>query len=332
MPSFNTLVDDFEDGVLDTSLWSASYGDPDETGGRARIPCTTGYAGLKSGSAYTLTSASITIRLHAPIPGGATTAAASVLVLTSTGGTDGGFIIDPAQNAIGLYLREGYADGAAVFLTYSPADHAWLRFREDADDSVYWDTSPDGVDWTNRRTSTTPAWAADADLAFLIEGHRDAGTPDFIEVDSVNAPLGQTVEGAASLSAAGVLAAAGRTVTHGGTTLAAAGTLTAAGVRRHTAAADLAATGTATTVGVLRARGSSDLASTGTLAAVGARRATGTMTATATSMLTASGRRTARAVTSLAASGSLTVAEAAIDWGFSIGSPVLGWEVGAPWL
>ena len=331
MASFSTLVDDFEDGVLDTGLWSGSYGDPDETGGRARIPCTTGYAGLKSGSTYTLTDAGIVIRLHAPTPGGATTAAASVLVLTSTGGTDGGFIIDPAQNAIGLYLREGYADGGAVFLTYSPTDHAWLRFREDAG-SVYWDTSPDGVDWTNRRTSTSPAWAADTDLAFLIEGHRDAGTPDFIEVDSVNAPLGQTVEGAASLTAASVLAAAGRTVTHGGTTLAAAGTLTAAGVRRHTAAADLAATGTATTVGVLRARGSSDLASTGTLAAVGARRATGTMTATAASMLTASGRRTARAVTSLAASSSLTVAEAAIDWQFNIGTPALGWEVGAPWL
>jgi hypothetical protein len=331
MPSFNTLVDDFEDGVLDTSLWSASYGDPDETGGRARIPCTTGYAGLKSGSAYSLTDAGIVIRLHAPTPGGATTAAASVLVLTSTGGTDGGFIIDPAQNAIGLYLREGYADGGAVFLTYSPTDHAWLRFREE-DGSVYWDTSPDGTVWTNRRTSTSPAWAADTDLAFLIEGHRDAGTPDFIEVESVNAPLGQTVEGTASLSAAGGLTVVGRLRAHGSTTLAAAGTLTAAGVRRQTATVGLAAAGTATAVGVLRACGSGDLASTSTLAAVGARRATGTMTATAASTLTASGRRNARAASSLAASSSLTVAEAAIDWQFSIDRPALGWEVGAPWL
>ncbi len=331
MPSFNELQDDFEDGSLDTTLWSGSYGDPSETGGRARIPCTTGYAGLKSASIYTLTGSALVIGLYPPTPGGATTAAASVLVLSSTGGTDAGFIVDPAPNAVGLYLREGYADGAAVFLTYSATDHAWLRFREDAG-SLYWDTSPDGADWTNQRTATTPAWASDTDLAFLVEGHRDAGADDFVEVESVNAGGAQTVEGAASLSADSTLTAAATRTATGAAALTADGALTAAGIRRQLATATLTATGTATTAGILRARGGSTLTVDGTLTAAATRRATSTLTAAATGTLTASGIRTARATAALTAAGSMTVAEAAIDYTFTVGAPVLGWEVGAPWL
>ncbi|OLZ72559.1 hypothetical protein AVW11_03975 [Streptomyces amritsarensis] len=193
MPGLDELADGFNDGTLDTAVrWSGSCGDPDETAGRARVPCTTGFAGLKSASTYTLTGNGAALRLYAPTPDTATTSAASVLVLSSVGGTDAGFIVDPAQNAVGVYLREGYADGAAVFLTYSATDHAWLRIREDAG-TLHWETSPDGTTWTTRRTAATPAWAADPDLAFLVEGHRDAGAADFIEVDYFNVPPGQTL-------------------------------------------------------------------------------------------------------------------------------------------
>jgi hypothetical protein len=311
VPTFAELVDDFEDGVLDTSLWSGSYGDPDETSGRARIPCTTGYAGLKSGSVYTLTGSGITMRLHAPTPGGATTSAASCLVLTSTGGTDAGFIVDTAQTALGLYLREGYADGNAVFLTYSATDHAWLRFREDAG-TLYWDTSPDGTTWTNQRTATTPAWAADTNLAFLIEGHRDAGTNDFVEVDSVNVPPFETVTGSASLTATG--------------------TATAAGVCRALAAGTLTTTGTVTATGVLRARSQTALATASILAASGTRRTTAAAAASATGTLTAITQRAARASAALTGTGTLAVAETAVDYGFAAGRPALAWEVGTPWL
>jgi hypothetical protein len=187
MPGLNTLQDDFADGTLNTSLWSGSYGDPTESDGKAHIPCSTGYAGLKSGSAYTLAASSVFLRLHAPDPTGATSAAASVFVLSSVGGTDAGYIVDAAQDALGLYLREGYADGTAVFLTYDNTDHAWLRLRETTG-TLYWETSPDGFAWTVRRSAASPAWLADTDLSFLVEGHRDAGPTTAIDLDTVNVP------------------------------------------------------------------------------------------------------------------------------------------------
>ena len=265
MAGFSTLQDTFDDGTIDPVKWSQSYGDPIEADGHAKVPCTTGYAGLRSASSYTLTGSAVFLRVYPPAAGGATSAAASIFIQSATGGTDAGFLIDTAGNAVGLYLREGYADGGAVFLTYSPTDHAWIRIREDAG-SVYWDTSPDGVTWTNRRTATTPAWAADTDLSVVIEGHRDAGTDDYVEADNFNVAAVTTYDGSASLSAdsgltvAGqrtavanaamtaqaALAAAVTPVRPANTALVASSTLTVTAVRRALAAATLTATATLT--------------------------------------------------------------------------------------
>lgn len=179
------LVDDFDDGIVDPVLWPQSYGDPQEAGGTARIPCTTGYAAYRSAGIYTLTWSQISARVVPPASGGATSAAISMLVLSDVGGTDAGFLIDAAQHALGLYSHDAYADPGAVFLTYDDVAHAYLRLREDAG-SLYWETSGDGQLWTVQRSAGSPAWTAQTDLSLLFEAHRDAGTNDFAEVDQLN--------------------------------------------------------------------------------------------------------------------------------------------------
>lgn len=185
MPGFGMLADSFDDGVLDPAVWSQSYGDPTEASGRLRVPCTAGYAGARTASAYTLSWSQVAARVYPPAAGGATTAACSLLVLSDVGGTDAGFLVDRAQGAMGLYLREGYADGGALFPAYDPVAHAWLRLREDGG-SLRWEASPDGRTWTVLRTAATPGWAAHADLSLLFEAHRDAGADDFAELASLN--------------------------------------------------------------------------------------------------------------------------------------------------
>lgn len=179
------LSDSFDDGVLDPVLWGQSYGDPAQLGGRLMVPCTTGYAGARTASAYTLAWSQVTARVYPPAAGGAASAACSLLVLSSVGGTDAGFLVDQAQGAMGLYLRQGYADGAAVYPSYDPVAHAWLRLREDAG-LLHWESSPDGLAWSVLRTAASPAWTGHTDLSLLFEAHRDAGTPDHAELDSLN--------------------------------------------------------------------------------------------------------------------------------------------------
>ncbi|MCL6733293.1 hypothetical protein [Streptomyces neyagawaensis] len=211
MPGFGLLVDDFNDNVRDPVVWSQSYGDPVEAGGRARIPCTTGYAAYRSASSYTLAWSQVSARVYPPSAAGASTAVVSFLVLSDVGGTDAGFLIDAAQNAMGLYLRVGYADGGALFPSYDPVAHAFLRLREDGG-TLRWETSPDGTVWTVRRTAASPAWVSQSNLSLLIEAHRDAGVGDFAEADQLNVGRPGRVT-AASRTGAGLVGLARSTST-----------------------------------------------------------------------------------------------------------------------
>lgn len=196
MPGFAALTDAFDDGVRDVVLWSGSYGDVVESGGRARVPCSTAFSAYQSASVYTLDESSLACRVYAPAVGGATVEAlAEVLVITSVGGTDGGFSVNTVTGQISLVSRSGYFDGSAVVLPYSATVHAWLRLRESAG-TLYWDTSPDGSAWTTRRSSASPAWVNDANLSVVLAGHRNNGVDDHAEFDNFNLIRGARVEDA----------------------------------------------------------------------------------------------------------------------------------------
>ncbi|MFM9675773.1 hypothetical protein [Streptomyces brasiliscabiei] len=201
MPLLDTLDDAFT--TFDAGKWPNSYGDAGAAGGRGRIPCTVGgFAGLRSATTYTLAGSHFLVRAYPPAANGAvSTAALSLLVLSSVGGTDAGFIIDTAQGAMGLYLREGYADGGAQFPAYDPAAHAWLRLRETAG-TLLWESSPDSSNWTVLRSAAAPAWLSDADLSLLLESTRTDGGNNFAEVDNVNLPTSLIPLGAARMAAA----------------------------------------------------------------------------------------------------------------------------------
>jgi hypothetical protein len=186
MALISTLVDDFNDGIVDPAKWPNSFGTYSETGGRARIVCDTGFNAYSSALNYTLAGSSIYLRGYAPAAGGATTEAwAQILIKSSTGGTDLGFELRALTGELVMFSRTGFFDAGAVLIPYSATAHAWLRVRETGG-TTYWDTSPDAATWTNRRSLTSPAWVADTNIEFQLIAHRDSGTVDFAEFDNVN--------------------------------------------------------------------------------------------------------------------------------------------------
>ena len=111
-----------------------------------------------------------------------------VLVNSPTAGTRIGFTINAVAGLLRCKNDTGYLRCAGVVeITYDPVAHASLRLREDGT-NVYWDTSPDGTTWTNRRTLATPAWVTtETDTCALdMSSHRDAGTSDYAEYDLFN--------------------------------------------------------------------------------------------------------------------------------------------------
>lgn len=249
MPSLSTLVDNFNDGVIAPD-WGNSYGGVYESGGLAHVPCTTGFAGYQTAYAWTMAGASFFVKVaSAPAASTATDAYCGILVNGDAVGTRCGFTIKAVGNLLRMQSDSGYFDPAAVEITYDPIAHAFLRLREDGV-NVYWDTSPDGTTWTNRRTLATPAWvtAAIDTCALDLSAHRDAGVDDEATYDLFN-----TLSNGAVWTASANLTAE--------TTLAATATLTA-----H-AAADLDADSSLTAAPILSAHATAALSGQATLTA-----------------------------------------------------------------
>ena len=190
MPLLETLVDDFDDGVVDAGLWPSNYNTvgaaPTESGGRAQVPCDTGFAAFASDTIYTLADSTAWVEMYPPAAGGAAAEAWSqLLISSSTSGTDIVFEVNAVSGLLNMAVRVGFFDAGAVTLTYDAVEHRWLRVREAAG-TLFWETSPDGLTWTERRSTASPAWVADADLQVQLIAHRDGGTPDTAEFDNFN--------------------------------------------------------------------------------------------------------------------------------------------------
>lgn len=243
MPSLSSLVDNFNDGTIGPD-WGNSYGGTYESGGTAHVPCTTGFAGLQTAYAWTFAGASFFVQVPAvPAASTATEAYCGVLVNGDASGTRIGFTIKAVGNLLRMQSDSGYFDAGAVEITYDPVNHAFLRLREDGT-NVYWDTSPDGSTWTNRRTLASPAWVATAiDVCALdLSAHRDAGTNDEAQYDLFNTlSNGAVYTASADLTAETTLGAAAVLSAHAAADLSSDTVLTAEPTLSAHAAADLTA-------------------------------------------------------------------------------------------
>lgn len=178
------LSDDFDNDRIDTGLWPGCYGGVSETGGRARIPATPGVpAGYLSARQWKLATSRLAVKVSTlPSVNGSSAATFSVMVNSTTAGTRAGFTYSPVAGTLRLVSEVALADGAATVLTYDPIQHAWWRVVVSGS-NLLWETSPDGADWTVRRTLATPAWVTSQTHTVELLATRTGGAADYAEVD-----------------------------------------------------------------------------------------------------------------------------------------------------
>lgn len=195
--------DVFRNGATLADLWPGSYGPNTIVNGRARVVCDTNYNAIVTAGIYTLENSYVYAQVFPIAAGGATVEAfTEMFVLSGTAGTDLGFIYNAITNNIGFLDRTGYFDPGEVYITYNASTMRYWRIVSHAG-VIYWDTSPDGVTWTERRNKpASPAWVSQTNLALSIQCHRNDGTNDFAEVDNVNViPVsGTMVAGAGAIN------------------------------------------------------------------------------------------------------------------------------------
>ncbi|WP_098010494.1 hypothetical protein [Streptomyces sp. sk226] len=184
------LADEFDGTAINPTLWPNRYGGSTLVGGRLRIPLTPGVSsGVQSARSWTLPGSSVCARMTTVPKANGSSAALSHFILDGvTNGTRLGFQFNVATQVLRCVSMVGFVDAAAVDLPYSGIDHLWLRIRE-AGGTVYWETSPDGWDWTVRRTLATPGWASSQQLIVTLSTARTGGTGDYTEWDYLGAQV-----------------------------------------------------------------------------------------------------------------------------------------------
>lgn len=150
MAKLATLTDDFEDGVINPVLWSADPGVA-ESGGHLTITPSVAAPVIRSIATYDAVASAVVI--HIPI-----------VTATGTTGTlaTGAYLRKDANNAVSITKQSsdvyclkqvaGVTTAVATF-AYNASTMAYWRMRESAG-LFYWETSSDGVAWTNRFNTT----------------------------------------------------------------------------------------------------------------------------------------------------------------------------------
>jgi hypothetical protein len=154
MAKAHTLVDNFNDNTINTSLWTVTSGtDIREVNGRVEIrppgnASGSSYREYKSLSTYDFTASEVSIEVIRPLTG----AHAGTYLQVRPSATNW-LSIDVINNRL---ICHYFVSGAEVELAKIPYDavrHRWLRLRESSG-VICWEVAADGTEWTVVATRT----------------------------------------------------------------------------------------------------------------------------------------------------------------------------------
>lgn len=305
-PTFDQLVDDFEDGVTDFTKWPNSYGSYSESDGKLVLACDTGYNAYSSDTIYALNANPVVLRgVEPPAAASGTGVYMGYWICSNDvpAGTDVGVVVQADLGQIWFQNRVGYWDDTPVMVTYDPGVHVDWDMRLVGSDLVY-RTSPDGVTWTVQRTITAPSWLPATAAGYLkIESHRESGTANSGRASGVNtlaaATEVHTTTGTAAASATATSSTTSVRTRSGAVPATATASSTVTSTRSHVASATAAATARSTSTSSRAVARSAPVTATARSTVISTRIRTGAAAASATARATTV-KRAARAGTAAA--------------------------------
>jgi len=189
----STLVDNFNDNSFNTALWTRY------TTGRVleqnqRIEMTTLTAGdyydITSISTFHLTGSAAWSELVNAGNQSLTSLEAYPVLLKSGGLNVNTLFWVVTNNLVKAYKRVASTNTSLYSATYDPNVHKWFRIRESGG-TTFWDTSVDGITWTNRFSVANPIDLTDLSFSLSLGTAAELST-SFAYFDNVNS-LRQTL-------------------------------------------------------------------------------------------------------------------------------------------
>ena len=195
----SALSDPFNQTSLNATLWSAS----NSSDGTSISYATSGVTMALPASSTSATYANLTSQvdwdftyssavLHVT---GVTSAATNAYNYLSVESDSNNYVQwSESGGTLTAYYYVAGVQTSAGSVTYSPGTHAWWRIRESGG-TVYWDTSPDRQNWTNRASIANPFGLSNVNIqigAGCYENETNPGSfsfNDFNFIPSVAYPL-----------------------------------------------------------------------------------------------------------------------------------------------
>ncbi|HEY0019309.1 MAG TPA: vanadium-dependent haloperoxidase [Longimicrobium sp.] len=187
MAKAHTLVDNFNDDTLDTGKWSAYGATNDrvrEANGRIEIRPSSGaagYSGLAANTTYDLAGSEVRVEVVRTLRN----ATGCETYLSVGTDTNNRFIITIAQEAIFFDQRIAGTPSTLDSLPYDRVAHRWIRIRE-RQGALYWETSPDGVDWTERARNGAPFAVGAVGVEIAAGCFQAVASPGLAVFDNLN--------------------------------------------------------------------------------------------------------------------------------------------------
>lgn len=186
MPATSTISDNFNDNTI-AAIWAGNYGTPSETGGRGRVPCSSGYSAYSTAASYSLDR--ISARLYPPAAnGGAASFNYGGMWFVLDANNRAGIFVDSTTAVATIYFQvvTGGSFNNFASATYNATNHAYGAVVVNGSTLEYY-TSANGTTWSSPSTVAAPAWLAALTTGFvLFEAHRDSGTANNYEIDDFN--------------------------------------------------------------------------------------------------------------------------------------------------
>lgn len=165
MAAWDTITDDFPGSAL-SALWEGSYGTASVVSGNRVAIDAVAYSGINSVN-HNLTNSSIVIRAEVS-PGGGS----SGVDLREDGAT----LIGRIEFVYTGGNIEFKTPAGSTFVTYSATTMAWWRYRHTTD-TLYLETSPDGITWTVRKSEAVASTVVDVmDIEVTAGPYLSTGT------------------------------------------------------------------------------------------------------------------------------------------------------------
>lgn len=145
-PKLDTLSTDFNSIP---AFFDANFGGPSVSGGQGILPCISVYSGFQTSKHYDLTGSAVSLQV---VTNPGTTGTREFTVSLDLDANNRVLMFD-SGGTFTARLRQAGVNTDISLGTYSPTTHAWWRIRESAG-TIFWDTSVDGITWTNRASHT----------------------------------------------------------------------------------------------------------------------------------------------------------------------------------